>query len=103
MADIFIDSFPVSSALTQMDLMRNKVVTVVKINDKNPMLSFHEYQMPGYPYMYTRVSDMEDAILKLLHDRNTRQKIIEKNYKYWLNTYEANIVTQKYIQLIEGL
>jgi len=101
MADVFIDSFPISSALTQMDLMRNKVASIVKINDKNPMHSFHEYQMPGYPYMYTCVSDMENAILKLLHDKNARKKIVEKNYKYWLSKYEANVVAQKYIQLIE--
>lgn len=103
MADVFIDSFPVSSALTQMDLMRNKVASVVKINNQNPMHSFHEYQMPGYPYMYSKISDMEEGILKLLHDPKAREDIIKKNYEYWLNKYEASVVGKKYIKLIEGL
>ena len=51
-ADLFIDSFPISSALTQVDLMRNKVPPVVKINIERPEFSFHEYQSENYPYMF---------------------------------------------------
>ena len=40
-ADLFIDSFPVGAALTQVDLMRNKVASVVKINKDNAYFSFH--------------------------------------------------------------
>ena len=102
MADVFIDSFPVSSALTQIDLMRNKVATVVKINRKVPYFSFHEYQMPNYPYMFEKVEDMENAILELLHDEQKRTVIIQKNYNFWLKTYESDIFRDKSIQLIEG-
>lgn len=101
-ADVFIDSFPVSSALTQIDLMRNKVASVVKINKENPEFSFHEYQMPDYPYMFENVSDMEDMISELLHDEQKRHNIIEQNYQYWLKTYESDIVRDKYIKVIEG-
>ena len=100
--DVFIDSFPVSSALTQIDLMRNKVASVVKINKKQPELSFHEYQMPNYPYMFERVKDMENAIIELLNDPKKRQKIIEKNYKFWLKTYEISATRKRYIKILEG-
>ena len=101
-ADVFVDSFPVSSALTQIDLMRNKVASVVKINTIKPEYSFHEYQMPGYPYMFAKVDDMEKAILDLLHNRDKREQIIAKNYEYWLKTYESRIIRDKYINLCNG-
>lgn len=101
MADVFIDSFPVSSALTQIDLMRNKVASVVKINREIPEFSFHEYQMPDYPYMFEKVEDMERAIIELLHDENKRKVIIARNYDYWLKTYESSVVRDKYIKIIE--
>ena len=102
-ADVFVDSFPVSSALTQIDLMRNKVASVVKINTIKPEYSFHEYQMPGYPYMFAKVDDMEKAILDLLHNRDKREQIIAKNYDYWLKTYESSIVRDKYIKTIKDV
>lgn len=102
-ADVFIDSFPVSSALTQIDLMRNKVASVVKINKETPEFSFHEYQMPNYPYMFEKVEDMENAILELLHNKHKRQNIIEKNYDFWLNTYESSIKRDKIIKILEEL
>ena len=101
-ADVFIDSFPVGAALTQVDLMRNKVASVVKINKDNAYFSFHEYQMPNYPYMFENVSDMERAIVELLHDENKRKAIIAKNYDYWLKTYESSVVRDKYIKIIES-
>ena len=100
-ADVFIDSFPVSSALTQIDLMRNKVASVVKINKENPEFSFHEYQMTNYPYMFEDVKDMKSAILELLHNKEKREEIIAKNYDFWLHNYEANIFKQKLINLID--
>ncbi len=100
-ADVFIDSFPVSSALTQIDLMRNQVASVVKINRERPEFSFHEYQMPDYPYMFDNAEDMEKAVSELLHNENKRRKIIAENYDYWLKTYESNIVKKKYISIIE--
>ncbi len=102
-ADVFVDSFPVSSALTQIDLMRNKVASVVKINNENPEFSFHEYQMPDYPYMFEKVEDMENAVLELLHNPEKRKDIIIKNYEYWLKTYESDIVRDKYIKIIEAV
>lgn len=103
MADVFIDSFPVSSALTQVDLMRNRVASVVKINKEIPEFSFDEYQMPDYPYMFERIQDMQNAILDLLHDETKRKEIISKNYEFWLKTYESSVVRDKYIKIIEAV
>ncbi len=100
-ADVFIDSFPVSSALTQIDLMRNKVASVVKINKQIVEYSFHEYQMDNYPYMFDDIQEMEDAILLLLNDPSKRESVVEQNYNYWLNTYERNASRDCYINIIE--
>ncbi len=99
-ADVFIDSFPISSALTQIDLMRNKVASVVKINKENPEYSFHDYQKNNYEYMFDNVCAMKTAILDLLYDSEKRKKIVEDNYLYWLNTYEKNVVKLKYLNII---
>lgn len=101
-ADVFIDSFPVSGALTQVDLMRNKVASVVKINREVPHFSFHEYQMIDYPYMFDKLEDFELAVHELLHDKEKRQNIIQKNYDFWLKTYESSVVRDKFIQVIKG-
>lgn len=100
--DVFVDSFPVSSALTQIDLMKFKKPTVVKINNENKLWSFHEYMPKDYPYMFSNVSDMENGILKLIYDKKERERIIELNYKYFMENYEYNVSKQKYIDLIEN-
>lgn len=100
--DLFIDSFPVSSALTQIDLMRNKKTTIVKINKENSLFSFHEYMSKDYPYMFEDIDDMKNCILKLLYDENKRNKISNILYDFYLNNYEQNIVKSKYINLIEN-
>jgi len=102
-ADLFIDSFPISSAMTQIDLMGMKVPTVVKINLENPTWTFHEYMPPCYPYMFEKVKDMEKGILHLLSDKNERLKIAQNNYQYWLNNYESECVKKKYEIIIEEL
>lgn len=99
-ADVFIDSFPVSSALTQIDLMRNKVASVVKINNEDLKFSFHEYQMPNYPYMFDNPNKMEQAILDLIHDEKKRKDIIERNYDFWLKTYESNVYKVRIMKII---
>ena len=100
-ADVFMDSFPISAAMTQIDLMRMRVATVVKINRKNPLYSFHEYMPQDYPYMFEQASDLADAILYLLDNPNTRKKLISDNYDFWEHTYEETVVKEKYLSFIE--
>lgn len=102
-ADVFIDSFPVSSALTQIDLMRNRVPSVVKINKEHPEFSFHEYQMRDYPYMFDNLNDMENGIFDLLYCDNKRKEIAEQNFQFWLENYENSVVRDKYISIIEDI
>ena len=101
-ADLFIDSFPVSSALTQIDLMRLKVPTVVKINKDKPEWSFHEYMPIDYKYMFENVQDMKNGIFDLIENKSKREEIIKSNYEFWLKTYESNRIKQKYIQFINN-
>ena len=101
-ADVLIDSFPVSSALTQIDLMRLKVPTVVKINKANALYSFHEYMPKNYPYMFDNEEDMKAGIQSLLGDPQKRVEISRELYEYYLNHYEEAVVKEKYLTLIKN-
>lgn len=98
-ADIFIDSFPVSSALTQVDLISLQVPNIIKINDEKPMWTFHEYMPPQYPYAFSNVSDMEHGIEKLMNDANERKQIAETNYEWFLKNYEGGTWIQGFGEL----
>lgn len=105
-ADLFIDSFPMSSALTFIDLMRLKVPYVVKINKYNTALSFHEYQEESFPYMYETEENMLEGINYLIRNPQAREKMIEKNYLYYIKKYEpkaAFSILEKVIQSKEDI
>lgn len=99
--DVFIDSFPMSSALTQIDVMRNKRPMVIKINKENASLSFHEYAPVGYPYMFEEIKEMEKGILNLLYDKNKQEAMVTILYNHYLQNFEGSAVAAKYCKLIE--
>lgn len=101
-ADVFIDSFPVFSAWTQVNLMALKVASVVKINKKNAHWSFHEYLPADYPYMFENAADMLQGIERLLDDEEERRKTVEKNYGHYLNTFEASVAKKRFIDIINA-
>ncbi|WP_392560004.1 glycosyltransferase [Orbus mooreae] len=98
--DLFIDSFPVSSALTHVDLMSLKVPNVIKINKNRPEFSFHEYLPPDYEYMFEDVNEMEKAISYLLHNEKERELITAANYQYFLETFEGKRSVQKIFDMM---
>lgn len=100
--DVFIDSFPMNSATTLIDLMRNKKSVVVKINEDNILYSFHEYLPENYPYAYRDIEELEQGIIDLLHDARQREKIEGVLYQFYLNTYESECIMKKYSALVEG-
>lgn len=102
-ADVFIDSFPIGAAMTQIDLMRMRVASVVHINREKPIFSFHEYMPSDYPYMYDNVADMRRGIEYLLASPAARRAVIGAEYKFWLRTYERDVVRDKYIKIIKDL
>lgn len=102
-ADVFIDSFPVSSALTMIDLMRLKVPYVVKINCENAHWSFHEYQRTDYPYMFEKNDDLLKGIETLLTDKQECARIIEMNYRHYLETFEGNAVKKRLCEIIDNV
>lgn len=99
-ADVFIDSFPVSSAFTMIDLMSLKVPFVTKINKDNIAFSFHEYLAADYPYMFENLQDMEAGIEELLFSKERREQIVEKNFEHFLNLYEGRKYANNLIDLI---
>ncbi len=101
-ADVFIDSFPVSSALTQIDLMRLKVSSAVKINRENALWSFHEYMPADYPYMYDTVAEMEKGIEFLLKHKEAREKATEQNFTYFMEHYEGKNACQDVARMLEN-
>ncbi len=102
-ADVFIDSFPVSSALTMIDLMRLRVPYVVKINRENSHWSFHEYQMQNFPYMYEKAEELLLGVEKLLSDKKECQRVVTQNYQHYLNSYEGSIVKSRLCEVIEHI
>lgn len=100
--DVYVDSFPVSGALMQVELMGLKVPSVVKINRGNALTSFHEYFEPSYPYLCENVDAMKAGILDLLSHSEKRQAAVEQNFQHYLSHYEAEAVRQKYKALIDG-
>lgn len=101
-ADVFIDSFPVSAALTMIDLMRLKVPAVVKINRENALWSFHEYQRPDFPYMYDNNKDFLRGIEKLLSSKILRKIEMDENYQFYLDRYEGESCKLHLYELIDN-
>ena len=99
-ADVFIDSFPVSSAFTMIDLMSLKVPFAVKINRDNIAFSFHEYLVPDYPYMFDNVQDMEAGIEDLLFSKERRERITEMNFEHFLNFFEGKKYASRLTDLV---
>lgn len=100
-ADVFLDSFPISAALTMIDLMRLEVPAVVKINRENALWSFHEYQRPGSPFMFESAEGFLEGAESLLASKNLREKEIEENYRFYLERYEGNACRARLCELIE--
>jgi hypothetical protein len=98
-ADVFIDSFPVSSAFTMIDLMSLKIPFAAKINRDNVAFSFHEYLAPDYPYMFDNVQDMETGIENLLFHKELREQIAEKNFEHFLNFFEGKKYARRLMDL----
>ncbi len=85
---------------TRAYLMRNKKVTVVKINEDNALFSFHEYMPEGYPYMFSQTGQMEQAVKQLLRDEAERKRIGELLYAHYLENFEAGSVCRKYLDIL---
>ncbi|MDR0295930.1 MAG: hypothetical protein LBH91_07120 [Prevotellaceae bacterium] len=101
-ADLFIDSFPVSSALTQVDLIALRIPNVVKINKDNPLWTFHEYMPENYPFSFDNISDMEQGIEHLLYDSGLRKKVTNENYKHFLRNFEGKKIACRLIEFIHS-
>lgn len=98
--DLFIDSFPVGSALTHINMMSFKKPTVVKINDDQPLYSFEHYLPDNYPYVSNTVEGLKVAIKKLLLDEEERERVGEELYDFYIKTYDFDAVKNIYKEII---
>lgn len=101
-ADVFVDSFPIGSALTQIDLMRLKVPSVVKINRENPIWTFHQYQMEDYAYMFDSIGEVICGVETLLYDKEESQRVVLENFDFYMQTYEGSVVKERLCNLISN-
>ena len=101
-ADVFIDSFPMSSALTQINCLALKVPTVVKINAADTALSFHEYFPADYKYKFETPDAMLAGIQKLLDDKAERARVADENYGHYLRTFEGDVIARKTVDLMNA-
>lgn len=101
-ADVFLDSFPISAALTMVDLMRLRVPAVVKINRTNILWSFHEYQRPDYPYMFEKTEDFIKGAFRLIDSESERKRVAEMNYNFYMSKYEGNVCRKRLSRLISN-
>lgn len=90
-ADLYIDSIPIASAMTMVDLMRQKVPYVVFANKENALWTFDEYQRDDYPFVYDNADDMLKGIERLLHDDKLRKSELQANYEYYMKTFDGEI------------
>lgn len=99
--DVFIDSFPVSSALTYLTLMKHKKACVIKINNQNALWSFHEYFPPNYPYMSESVSDLERYITQLLHHPDKTLQIGQDLYQHYMHNFSTEVIKNQCENIIK--
>jgi glycosyltransferase involved in cell wall biosynthesis len=101
-ADVFIDSFPLGSALVHIDAIRNKLPTIIKKNSRNELYTFYNYLYEDYEYAVESVEEMLEKILFLLRNKEERQHVAEKCYQHYLDTYEFDIIKSRYKLLIDN-
>ena len=97
-ADVFIDSYPVSSALTIVDLMSLNIPFVSCRNKDNLTYTFFEYLPKNYDYLYDNIFDMQAGIEKLLSNKEERERIENANYAYYLENFEGSIAVRRILE-----
>ena len=102
MADVFIDSFPLGSALVHIDAIRNKRPTVIKKDAANELYTFYNYLYDDYEYAVEDLQEMLGKTLFLLRNREERQRVAARCYQHYLDTYEFDTVKKRYRALIDN-
>lgn len=100
--DLFIDSFPIASALTHLELMKHKKVSIIKKDDENILYNFYEYFPKDYRYIFSNVNDIKNNVLSLLHAPELRTKIGNELYEHYLRTFEGSVAIKRYVDVIEN-
>lgn len=99
--DLFIDSFPQGGALIHVDVMRNKKLSIIKIDKEYPIRSFEYYLPKNYKYMYDSIQDMRKGVKEILNLGKNYKNMCQINYNHYLNTYEFDVVKNEYKKIID--
>ena len=99
--DVFVDSFPLGSALSHIDVIKNKRPTIIKKNNMNELYTFYNYLYEDYEYAFSDVDEMLEKTLFLIRSKNEQQRIVTKCFQHYLDTYEFDTIKEKYKLLIE--
>jgi hypothetical protein len=100
--DVFIDSFPLGSALVHIDAIRNRRPTIIKKNNNNEIYTFYNYLYEDYEYAVDNIDDMLAKALYLIRNKDEQYRIATKGYAHYLETYEFQTIKSKYKRLIEN-
>lgn len=100
LADVYIDSFPVGSSLTHLDVVAANKNTVIKINRKNPNLSFESCLYDGYEYAVSDTDQMYDKILYLLRSKEAQNEIKERVRCYYNKVYSPEVLKATYTSVM---
>ncbi len=101
-SDIFIDSFPLGSALAHVDVIKHGRPTVIKVNKECSLYSFECYLYDDYEYACDSLSEMFEKTLHLIRNAEEREIIGHKVKSHYLETYEGKKVARQYRDLIEN-
>lgn len=100
--DFFIDSFPMSSAMSQVDLMKYAKASVVHINNQNYILDFHELFPKDYPYQFEDYTSMLNGIIELVDNQDVLSNAGNILYEHYLNNYEGSVILKKMKNIIDN-
>lgn len=101
--DLFIDNFPIGSAMMHVEMMRNKGVTIFKRNSVQPKNSFENYAPKNYLYVFDEATSMLKGVTELLHDKPRREVVRSQLHTHFLATFEKAAVKSQFVELIETL
>lgn len=102
LSDLFIDSFPMSSALTHIDMIRQGKPTIIKVNDENPFMSFDCYLYDDYEYKCHTVDEMYEKALYLLNNEDEYKRMSAKVKAFYEKQYGYENLRKLFIDKLKA-
>ncbi|MDJ0625422.1 MAG: glycosyltransferase [Candidatus Caenarcaniphilales bacterium] len=101
--DIYIDTFPLGNGLTLIDVIKNGKPVISTKNGKVSYFSSYKNLPTDYQFVANNLVEARQFALELLSNQLLRVKIGEELKKYYLQTFEFNLVGEKYKKFLESI